>query len=454
MKRFCLLRVVALLLCFSLLPIAGIADTNDGTPVTRSDFSLSLRLHADGWPDDGAASYADWETLLNALSLRGVIDTQSFLQQYSRVYFNGGLYVDDKCAIPFEYDGYHSFRYVRSPALDGASVHFQMHNFFEFMLKGYYFMDLPTQLIALFMYPEASHYIGTAYYQPIAELLAGEGNRVIEYTDLYELAETLDLLVNEDWNERVYFYFTSLLISLGVSDTTVDKLSYLEGWLDYLDPEQQGMTITESGSSVRYVLGETTLFERSDSENGSFFTLTLPDADGYLLTLTYQNTGAELVANLVITLEDEERLSLSLNIDGMRETGDASGTAQFTLGGAAIENSVSLRFTYALKRGDLPGPVSFDLTWLHPQTGRPAMSILYDAQASMQPADVLVERVYDNQDDFFHLNESFMEEYKERFAPTLLLAFIPIVLKMPAGAINDAITFMAETGMLAFLGIE
>ena len=69
-------------------------------------------------------------------------------------------------------------------------------------------------------------------------------------------------------------------------------------------------------------------------------------------------------------------------------------------------------------------------------------------------ATALVERAYDDQEDFFHLNESFIEEYKERFLPTLALAAAPIALEVPAGVLSDVIAYMDETGILAFMGIE
>ena len=183
-------RLSALVLSLCLLMAAfsqALAEESAGDEVTRSDFSFSLLLHADGFPNDGAAHYADWETFLSKLSLEGVVDVQRFLTNISRVYFDGGLCVNGEMALPFVYDGYHSYRYVRADALRGDSIHFQMHNFFEFMLKGYYFMGLPTQLIALPLYPEASYYLGTSYYQPIAEAVAGEGDRTVSYAELYEL---------------------------------------------------------------------------------------------------------------------------------------------------------------------------------------------------------------------------------------------------------------------------
>ena len=80
----------------------------------------------------------------------------------------------------------------------------------------------------------------------------------MSYAELYELCETLDLIVNDDWDyERAYFYFTCLLTDLGASDLALQKLGYLEDWLAFMDPEEKGLFITDDGVSQTYTLGNT-----------------------------------------------------------------------------------------------------------------------------------------------------------------------------------------------------
>ena len=451
-------RLLALCLCVCLMPAWALAeDAGDG--VTRSVFTLSLSAHPDGFPNDGAAHYRDWAAFLDKISLRGTVDVQRFLTPLSRVYFDGGLYLNDRESIPFVYEGYYSFRYVRSDALRGDSIHFQMHNFFEFMLKGYYFMGLPTQLIALFLYPEATYYLAESYYTPVAELLGGEGDRTISHAELYELCEQLDLIVNEDDYERAYFYFTSLLVDVGASDMALYKLGDLESWLFAMDPEEQGMTITQSGDTQTYVLGETKVFEKTVSEGKTSFELYLPDEEGYALTVSYQSGGDALSLTVKATLEEEERLSLSVKADGLPVNGalSANGTVEVAVGGACLmeqPDPVRLAYRYARDAEQLPYGMTLEADWLHPATQSPALTLRYQADMSAQPASILEDHIYDNQNDFFHLNESFMSEYKELYTSSLAAAFLPFALELPAGVISDTVAFLYETGILAFLGIE
>ena len=99
----------------ALLPTLSVADTYlpDG-PVTHVDFTLGLKLHADGFPES-KAHLSDWETFLNKLDLRGSMDTLAMLTPDSRVYLNGALRLNGKDQVPFVYDGYHSYRYLSFP---------------------------------------------------------------------------------------------------------------------------------------------------------------------------------------------------------------------------------------------------------------------------------------------------------------------------------------------------
>ena len=70
------------------------------------------------------------------------------------------------------------------------------------------------------------------------------------------------------------------------------------------------------------------------------------------------------------------------------------------------------------------------------------------------PYTAVYNRPIDNQDDFFHLNESFMAEYAERFMPTLLASFAPFAMEVPAGVISDMVRWMDDLGILAIFGLE
>ena len=519
---------LAVALCLLVLPALTLADTYlpDG-PVTHVDFTTELKLHADGFPAS-AAHLRDWETFLNKLDLRGSMDALAMLTPESRVYLNAALRLNGKDQIPFVYDGYHSYRYLISPAFNNEVLFFQMHNFLEFMLKPYYYMELPTQYLGLLMYPEASYYIGDSYYTPVAEMLenarqealdaqadAASGDAqaadaaaetpdaeaetpaaagptaanglgaavdgvkaastglgtpasetltyTVPYEDLYELCETLDQ-VGSDQNDdlsRAYFYFTCLLTEMYASDMALDMLGNLETQLDALDPDQQGMLVIETPDSLSCKLGDTEVFSRHSDGKATNFHLDLPTTEGYTVLFDYAWTpdadgvGAALDANLTVTMDGQPALTLEAKGEGLPCEGDLSGKGKLTFKASGYTFTsevppVELDFDWVRDAATLPYTLDLNVDWIHPQTSKPAVSLHFNGAFKAEDKSVFVEGQYP-QNDFFNLNETFLNEYKDRMTKTLALKLAPILLETPGGVIDDVFKFMDQTDLLVSL---
>ncbi|MCE5342825.1 MAG: hypothetical protein LLF96_04445 [Eubacteriales bacterium] len=491
LARLCAL---ALTLCLAAAPALSHAETwlPDGE-VTHADFTLGLQLHADAFPQS-QAHLNDWETFLRKLSLRGSMDALAMFTPNSRVYLDAALQLNGEDQFPFVYDGYYSYRYLLSPALGGEILYFQMYNFLEFMLKPYYYMELPTQYLALLLYPNAAYWLGDSYYTPVAEMLtqarenalaaqeeasasavAGANDPTtilvaspadaqedeltynIPYEDLYELCETLDLIVNDDVDlSRAYFFFTCLLTDLYASDMTLEILGNLEYELDALDPDQNGMTVVQTPDSLTCTIGDTSVFTQTSDGDATAFTLTLPTAEGYELTLNYRwtpsATGAALSAALGVTSDGEQAILLTAEGEGLPQEGDLDGEGSLTLGvsGAMLESEPSPQtFTFAWSRDAAQKPYTLGATlnWLHPDTGKPALTLVFNGKLSTVDKSVFVDGDYP-QNDFFSLNETYLEGYKERLMKTMILKLTPIALEMPAGVIDDIFRFADDTDIL------
>lgn len=590
-------RILALLLSLCLLALPALASAL-GTylpegEVTHVDFTLNTQLHADGFPA-GSAHYADWETFLSKLDLRGSMDALAMLTPTSRVYLNGALRLNGKDQIPFVYDGYHSYRYFITPALDNEVFLFQMHNFLEFMLKPYYYMELPTQYLGLLMYPEATYYIATSYYAPVADMLtaaretaaeesaaqrealldtltqdsqamankiqaatqmadalqaaldandtaaiqaaltaiAGGGPQKadadparegviqlaalrgligdfadrqaelqaalgnadaltdaelsallsdapagaqtqteaapepdavtynVPYESLYELCDTLDQLENDDGDmSRVYFYFTSLLTQQYASDMVLDTLSRLEDVLDYLDPDQNGMTVTQTDTSLRCVLGDTEVFSLATNAGVTDIQFALPTADGYDFTFSYRGedtgVGVTLEAKAAIVMDGQDNVALAVSGQNLPRPGDVSGNGQVTLAvsGSSFGTApqpLTVAFDWAKDAKEKPYRLGLTLDWLHPATGKRAITLRFAGTFTTVDRSVFVEGDYP-QNDFFNLNESFLDDYKARLMKPLMLKLLPILLETPAGVIDDVYRFAQQNDILVSL---
>ncbi len=495
------LRVFALLLAL-LLPAVAAADTYlSREDAVHADFTLGVGLHADGFPK-GGAHWKDWETFLSRLTLRGSLDGQAFLTPTSRVYMEGALQLEGKDTIPFVYDGYHSYRYLISPMFMNDTLHFQMHNFFDFMLKPYYFMELPTPYLALFLYPNATYYLAESFYTPVAEMMAeareeaeagletqpdpdaaagadtteapaaevgqaaetageaGSLTYVVPYERLYELCEGLDYLTTDDEGYyRVYYYFDTLLAALYASEMMTDTLSNLEAVLDVLDPEQNGMTVTQTADSLTCTLGETEVFRKTVTGNVTELSLRLPVPQDYELTFQYrrENTGGanNISAAAAVTLDGNLAVSLSLRGEGLPAEGALGGEGSVTavMDGYVFEQvppAQTFTFRWSRTAAQLPYDLTVTADWLHPQTGLPALSVYFNGSLSARDKSVFREVEYE-QNDFFGLNDMFLREYKERWTKTIGLYLLPIALHTPGGVIDDVVNFMIDKDILISL---
>ncbi len=637
---------LVLALCLAALPALSTADTYlpDGE-VTHVEFTLGAAVHPDGFPATQAHP-ADWAAFLQKLDIKGSMDALALLNPQSRVYMKGALRLSGVEQIPFTYDGYHSYRYFTSPALGNEVFFFQMHNFLEFMLKPYYYMELPTQYLGLLMYPEAAYYIGDSFFTPVRDTLAAakqdaadsaaaareallasiadaqatvsadlssakarlaeldaalaalaaatavpeatpaptavpepvvaevataapdaaaadaaatpevtatpvataaptdtpaptenpavplqaerdalaqriaaladalavlddavangdsmsdgelqsvltatgfatdvgddayaneaeleadgaamdvpEGATVytVPYERLYELCETLDNVTNDDPDlERVYFFFTCLLAENLSSDMVVDTLGRLEDTLDYLDPDQTGMTVVETAAGMTCSFGDTEVFRLSTEGGATDFALTLPTADEYDIDLSWRyapgETGAALASKAAIVMDGEDSVALTLTGEGLPREGDVSGKGQVSLAvsGSSVENApqpITFAFDWARTAKEKPYTLGLTLSWLNPYTAKPAVSLDFNGTFTTVDRSVFVEGQYP-QNDFFNLNETFLNDYKDRLLKPLLLKLAPILLETPAGVINDLYTFATQNDILVSL---
>lgn len=459
-------KALSVLACLLVLlqPLAAgaVTDTSYITidselPAYRSVFEAQLRVHADGFPQDGKAHYGDWQSLFERISLKGTVDTQRMLDPFSRVYMDAQLQLDNQPLIPFEYDGYYSYRYLRSPALGPTSLHFQMSNFFEFMLKSYYYMDLPTPWIALALYPEESVYWAKRYLSVFEEYI-GDADEV-SYDDLYEMCQELDDFIWGETEYRAYHYATVALVDMSENDRLLSQLGALEEILDRLDPEYGGMIVTRDGDSITYTIGETDVLTRTQTDTEECWQFEISDTEDYFYTAAFEKTQTDLTADVQMSLDGECIVGARLEVDGMQAFGDLGGRGQVKLtfrGSGLREPMAPIVFDWSISKSaaQLPYEVKCTLDWVHPLTERPAIGIAYQAQMTQEDATILIERPYDNQDDLFHMNDSVLAELKESVLPSLVSYSLPLAVSLPAGVISDVIAFMANTGFLAFIGIE
>jgi hypothetical protein len=356
-------------------------------------------------------------------------------------------------------------------------------------------MELPTQYLALLLYPNATYYLAESYYTPVSEMiaeareeagatletdsyldaeaenepdaadeteaLAAQGlTYVIPYERLYELCEGLDYVTtDDDGYYRVYYYFDTLLAALYASEIMTDTLSNLEAVLDVLDPEQNGMTVVETGESLTCTIGQTEVFRKTVTGGVTEISLRLPVPLNYELTFDYrrENTGNEnrISASASVVNEGALAVSLTLTGEGLPAEGALGGEGSVTavMDGYVFEQvppAQTIAFRWSRTAAQLPYELSLTADWINPQTGLPALSVYFNGSLSARDKSVFQEVVYE-QNDFFGLNDMFLREHKERWAKTIGLYLLPIALQMPGGVIDDMVNFMIDKDILISL---
>ena len=463
-------RILLLILCVALPCGAMAQSTAPDRDVVYADFTLGVALHADGFPPVDAHLKA-WQSFLSRLTLTGSMNVVDFLQQYdSRLYMEAAINIDDEETIPFTIDEYGNYYFLISPALRGDSTLFDMHSYFEFMLKPFFYLGLPTNYLALLTYPSAIWYIGQMYYTPISDMMAAAHESAVDadalsdnltYTipsdRLLALCGELNALITDDPNvQHVRRFLDVLLADLYISYDVLEVLSHTELLLYLLDPDGQGMTVEETAGGITCSFGDTVVFQKSTSAGSTDLRFQLPIAQNSRLHFTYRHEdlggSASISAAASVTEGDETLLSLSAEGVGLPVEGalGGEGTVAFVLGGREVGDQPlrqSLSFQWSRTAPELPYDLDLTVSLLHPATERPAFSVSLSAAMAQSDWSVFERKEYPHQ-NFFGLNPVLLEEFKQRWGPTILAYLTPIALEMPIGVIDDLVAFLLDSDIL------
>ena len=424
-----------------------------------ADYELRLRLDTDALPHNPDFHAADWAKLLDKLSLSGNLKCYNFPFAENYFYHEGALNLNNKPALALHVDSLETFRYIRSNAWKGENILFQMHNFFEFMTKFSYY-GFNAKYLSLMMYPEATLYLANEYQDVLAPYLWGEESRVVPYEQLKAMClEMNNIALNEDDSNQLLRYLNNLLSEMRVNYAAYEQLSQMDVYLDFLDPEKQGMTITVEDGVETYVIGGRTVFERRWDDASASFDLTLPDQNGCQLNVHFSSAKDGSLELVITTLsEGETTMDVRLTAAGLPTDGQtsANGTAQLTLGGEYISaEPVVYDFQFGIQHSspDYPRHTDLSLGLVNPETGKAALSLNISADCRlMAPADLTPPEVFE-MPDFFRLNEGVISEYVDMYGKSAVATLFPLAMEIPSGVINDLVNILQKYEVLETLGI-
>ena len=463
-------RIVLIILCLA-VPCAAMAQSeNPADAVVHTAFTVGLGIHADGFPSANS-HLADWERFLDTLTVTGSLDGRNILQPDGRAILHTALCLDGEEIIPFMLDNYGRDRYMITPMLRDDPVLFYMYSYIEFMMKFYYYLELPANYIALLSYPDTLWDIINNYAAPIdntftaahAAALEAQGQDTqepliytIPYADMLALCNALNAVVTEDQFKRVRWFLDALLADLYVSETVLETVTQFDLLLMALDPQMQGMTVTETAEGMTCTIGGQEIFAKRVSDGETEITFQLPMADGALVSFVYQGEtigNAEKVSvRFAVTAGEDTLFWATVDGDGLPAEGVLSGEGQLSLavGGSIVEEEPppqTVSFAWSCTDGKLPYDLDVTLNWLHPQTEKPAASIYLSASMQASDESVFVDQTYP-MDHFFGLNPDKLLDYKQRWTNSIIAYLTPLALSMPVGVMDDVIRFMLDSDLL------
>ena len=187
-------------------------------PMNGFDYiSYKARLEVD---EDGlsqvSSNYKDWKEFLEKFSLTGFVQYADLFNKDEIINTYNKLFINDKLMLDFDVNGNQQFYWVHSDALN-QRLHFNANNYYEFMLKGYFFLNLPTQKIAVLTYPFGLY----SAFKPFSEFIKKyidpiDHDMTIPYADIQDNISNVKQFL--DTNYISYQFFRSATMESGISD--------------------------------------------------------------------------------------------------------------------------------------------------------------------------------------------------------------------------------------------
>lgn len=430
-------RVLALVLCLSLLPFAAPAeDVKQGYA-----FDLSFEMDASAYPEEDQAMVEGFADLLNMLTLSGtaVREGDSF-----DLIFDMLLNGNESTRTAFKLYGTDANWQLESSLLGEEKLMLNQKALLEFAMKAYYHLEMPLQYIALLISPYA-HLDGvwSIRHECLGTLFHHDGARLITRDRVDQLVSFI--AENAEFDRGFYNWVSALTMDLGYSDVIFESLYTLPDWVDTFMSDE-GITVTISLDKTReyWVTGDTTLYQRL----GDDWQLTLPPSlEGDTVTASCTREDGVMTLTADITSADgESKLDFDLVVNGLPEafpfTGEASATLSLT--GLMFPAPIELAATL------VSDGVTVTLTQLDAATQLPMLTVT----GVIAPAELPVPAYIGDELDglnVFSVNDESLSEFVRNVMEPFMTGFLPILVELPASSYNSIFELLNQYGVLDLL---
>ena len=421
-------------------------------PALGIDFSLKASM------DLSAFSKAPDRFMKSLASALGMLDMSGHaVMQGGQADITGQLGLNGMKAFDFHLTGWEKRLSLASSLFGEKPVVLTMPNYIPFLMKMYYYFDIPAQYIAVFTDPYSYLHGLKPAYEEWTKLTGGPGSRSFTPEQCVQIATQLSESLMD--NNALSFWLKGLLQYVGLDEPLLEFFEVLPAWTAEVT-KNGGLDILVSEAGETWTLGGETVYRLTRAEGETAFQLNLPVWEGYQLlgSAKFIETegGLQATANMNLKEEGAEYAHLSLageNLpDGKLMKGD--GKVSLSLGGVGLglEQSVDLALQWDQRsEGDktlLNGQVSL----LDPGSKKPAFTLggqigWGDTQETFVP----VSKKDIKGIDLFCMNDSTFREFFADAKRPIIRSFVPFFVELPAGLIDGLIEWMDENGILVTL---
>lgn len=449
LKKFiCVLLILIVSSQIAIKSVYAIVDHN------RIEFSTRLEVN-DGF-SYLTPNHKSWKEFLEKFKLSGYAIYKDLFTVNEQIYMASNIYLNNRFLLDLDYTGNQQFYYIGSNALN-EKLHFNGYNYYEFMLKGYFFLNLPTPKIALLTYPYGLYMA----YKPINDFLIHyvdpiKENTTIPYKVLLENISGIKSFFDKQYLS--YQITRSATIESGITDLLYYDFSTADQYLTSF-AENKDLHINVDGDTKTFEIAgyEIIKYTKNDKENTLSINLPpSPNGISYVATVSSilnSNGNYDLTAHLSLQMDGSDYFNVKATGTDLPSSTSAvaNGNIQFIMSGDGLGKTEELNFSHILSQTK-DNKFNFKLSYIEPKNHTEAISMIIDGQKKhIEQKTGMLYKIGFNDEDFFSLNDQSLKSLKNTLKSYIKKVAIPMLIETPDRVIDDLFDLLEANGLLNVL---
>lgn len=390
-------------------------------------------------------------------ALEGLELTGRAIIQNGQADVQGDLNLHDLSAISFHLTGWEERQHLITSLFGEMPVVITLPNYIPFLLKLYYYFDIPVQYIGVFTDPYSYMHGIKPVLDQWLELTGGSGSRSFSPEEC--VVKATSLMESLHSNKAFYYWRLGLLQHIGLDGLADDFIYALPEWTADV-AGNLGLDIQVLDQGERWTLGGQTIYEVQFGTEGNTWSLSLPGWESYRLEGqgTFQTTKSGCQLQMDWELMEGDTLYAYFSLrgadlpDGTHTQGN--GRISVSFGGEELgqDQTIVADLMWDIRRENGKDTLDGRVSLLQPETLVPVVTVdgqisWAETQESFQPLSKAdIQGI-----DFFCMNDTTIETFYANAKWPIIRTAIPFLLELPPGFLNGVVEWMDENNILMTL---